>query len=100
MRRQRARPSPPEPFQLGALLEEWRAGRTAAGRASASFWRLLTSGSRYEHRLPIGEEGVIRTVSAEVVRGFYRKRYLLPQMAAVVVGDFEAAGTSAEQVVY
>lgn len=44
--------------------------------------------SRYAERLPIGLEKVIRTASADVVKGFYQKWYRPEHMAIVCVGDF------------
>lgn len=43
---------------------------------------------QYAERLPIGLEKVIRTVSHETVKQFYRKWYHLSNMAVVAVGDF------------
>lgn len=74
--------------ERGAVLEEWRQGRTAAGRAAEAHWKLVLEGSRYAERLPIGLESVIRKAPASVVRGFYTKWYQPQNMAVVVVGDF------------
>ena len=74
--------------ERGAVLEEWRQGRTAAGRAAEAHWKLVLEGSRYAERLPIGLESVIRKAPASVVRGFYTKWYRPQNMAVVVVGDF------------
>ena len=49
--------------ERGAIVEEWRGGRDARGRAAEAHWRLLFAGSRYESRLPIGREEVIKTTS-------------------------------------
>lgn len=43
---------------------------------------------QYAERLPIGLEKVIRTVSPETVRHFYKKWYHLCNMAVIAVGDF------------
>lgn len=43
---------------------------------------------QYAERLPIGLEKVIRTVSHETVKQFYRKWYHLSDMAVIAVGDF------------
>lgn len=43
---------------------------------------------QYAERLPIGLEKVIKTVSAETVKKFYRKWYDLHNMAVIAVGDF------------
>lgn len=44
--------------------------------------------SQYAERLPIGLEKVIRTVSPETVKQFYKKWYHLQNMAVIAVGDF------------
>lgn len=43
---------------------------------------------QYAERLPIGLEKVIRSVSPETVKQFYRKWYNLSNMAVIAVGDF------------
>ena len=43
---------------------------------------------QYAERLPIGLERVIRTVSSETVKHFYKKWYHLCNMAVIAVGDF------------
>lgn len=43
---------------------------------------------QYAERLPIGLEKVIRTVSADTVKQFFRKWYHLHNMAVIAVGDF------------
>lgn len=43
---------------------------------------------QYAERLPIGLEKVIRTVSPETVKQFYKKWYHLHNMAVIAVGDF------------
>ncbi|KAL4194482.1 hypothetical protein AMTRI_Chr05g68900 [Amborella trichopoda] len=74
--------------ERGAVLEEYRGGRNAAGRMQEAHWVLMMEGSRYADRQPIGLEKVIRTVSPETVKGFYDKWYHLHNMAVVAVGDF------------
>jgi zinc protease len=71
------------------VLEEWRSMRQAGSRASQALWELMHQGSKYADRMPIGQESVIRGVSAEVVKRFYQKWYHPGHMAVIVVGDFE-----------
>ena len=78
--------------ERGAVLEEWRQGRDARGRAFEAAWRTIYGGCRYADRLPIGTEAVIRGCSAESVRRFYTKWYRPQHMAVVAVGDFAACG--------
>ncbi|KAL6558843.1 hypothetical protein OROMI_019193 [Orobanche minor] len=74
--------------ERGAVLEEYRGGRTANGRMYDSHWILMMKGSKYAERLPIGLEKVIRTVTPETVKQFYRKWYHMENMALIAVGDF------------
>ncbi|XP_039116038.1 zinc protease PQQL-like isoform X1 [Dioscorea cayenensis subsp. rotundata] len=74
--------------ERGAVLEEYRGGRNAAGRMQDAHWILMFEGSKYAERLPIGLEKVIRTVTPETVKQFYKKWYHLSNMAVVAVGDF------------
>ncbi|XP_068652946.1 zinc protease PQQL-like [Aristolochia californica] len=74
--------------ERGAVLEEYRGGRNAAGRMQDAHWILMMEGSKYAERLPIGLEKVVRTVTSETVKQFYRKWYHLHNMAVIAVGDF------------
>ncbi|GMH03369.1 hypothetical protein Nepgr_005208 [Nepenthes gracilis] len=74
--------------ERGAVMEEYRGSRNANGRMQDAHWGLMMAGSKYAERLPIGTEKVIRTVSAETVKQFYRKWYHLHNMAVIAVGDF------------
>ncbi|XP_020080244.1 zinc protease PQQL-like [Ananas comosus] len=74
--------------ERGAVLEEYRGGRNAAGRMQDAHWVLMFEGSKYAERLPIGLEKVIRTVTPETVKHFYHKWYHFSNMAVVAVGDF------------
>ncbi|PKA56306.1 Ubiquinol-cytochrome-c reductase complex core protein I, mitochondrial [Apostasia shenzhenica] len=74
--------------ERGAVLEEYRGGRNAAGRMQDAHWVLMFEGSKYAERLPIGSEKVIRTVTSQTVKKFYEKWYHLCNMAIVAVGDF------------
>ncbi|GAB4852720.1 hypothetical protein Ancab_016931 [Ancistrocladus abbreviatus] len=74
--------------ERGAVMEEYRGSRNANGRMQDAHWALMMAGSKYAERLPIGTEKVIRTVTAETVKQFYRKWYHLHNMAVIAVGDF------------
>ncbi|KAK0571738.1 hypothetical protein LWI29_020838 [Acer saccharum] len=74
--------------ERGAVMEEYRGNRNATGRMQDAHWVLMMEGSKYAERLPIGLEKVIRTVSPETVKQFYRKWYHLHNMAVIAVGDF------------
>ncbi|KAJ4846270.1 hypothetical protein Tsubulata_008787 [Turnera subulata] len=79
--------------ERGAVMEEYRASRNASGRMQDAQWLLMMEGSKYAERLPIGLEKVIRTVSPETVKQFYRKWYNLHNMAVIAVGDFSDTQT-------
>ncbi|KAG5155739.1 hypothetical protein JHK82_013708 [Glycine max] len=76
--------------ERGAVMEEYRGSRNATGRLQDAHWILMMEGSKvpYAERLPIGLERVIRTVSSETVKHFYKKWYHLCNMAVIAVGDF------------
>ncbi|KAK1264477.1 hypothetical protein QJS04_geneDACA018123 [Acorus gramineus] len=74
--------------ERGAVLEEYRWGRNASGRMQDAHWALMFKDSKYAVRLPIGLEKVIRTVTHDTVKQFYRKWYHLHNMAVIAVGDF------------
>ncbi|XP_044463820.1 zinc protease PQQL-like isoform X2 [Mangifera indica] len=74
--------------ERGAVMEEYRGNRNATGRMQDAHWALMTEGSKYAERLPIGLEKVIRTVSSETLKNFYHKWYHLHNMAVIAVGDF------------
>jgi predicted Zn-dependent peptidase len=77
------------------VLEEWRANRNAAGRASDLHWEVLMRGSKIADRMPIGLESVIRGVPADTVKTFYTKWYHPAHMAVVAVGDFQVRWAAA-----
>ncbi|WIA12333.1 hypothetical protein OEZ85_012387 [Tetradesmus obliquus] len=74
--------------ERGAVMEELRMCNDSGGRLAAAHWKLLLQGCRYENRLPIGLESVIKRVPAEAIAAFYRRWYLPHRMAVVAVGDF------------
>ncbi|XP_068334934.1 zinc protease PQQL-like [Pyrus communis] len=74
--------------ERGAVMEEYRGNRNATGRMQDAHWILMMEDSKYAERLPIGLEKVIRTVSPETVKQFYKKWYHLSNMAVIAVGDF------------
>ncbi|WIA32467.1 hypothetical protein OEZ86_003287 [Tetradesmus obliquus] len=74
--------------ERGAVMEELRMCNDSGGRLAAAHWKLLLQGCRYENRLPIGLESVIKGVPADAIAAFYRRWYLPHRMAVVAVGDF------------
>ncbi|XP_039014704.1 zinc protease PQQL-like isoform X2 [Hibiscus syriacus] len=74
--------------ERGAVMEEYRDDRNASGRILDAYWTLMMEGSKYADRLPIGLENVIKTVSPQTLKQFYKKWYHLSNMAVIAVGDF------------
>lgn len=76
--------------ERGVILEERRMRLlNAQGRIREQTVDLMLEGSRYPQRLPMGDPEVIRTVTPEKLRGFYRKWYRPEHMAVIAVGDFD-----------
>ncbi|UPR04019.1 metallopeptidase [Chloropicon primus] len=75
--------------ERGTVLDEWRQSRTSQSRVVQAHWKAIMKGSKYEDRLPIGIEKVIRECTAEEVRAFRDRWYAPERMAITVVGDFE-----------
>jgi zinc protease len=73
------------------VLEEARLGKGARDRMDKVLLPKIFNGSRYAQRLPIGQEAVIRSGSADALRRFYKDWYRPDLMAVVVVGDLDPA---------
>ena len=77
--------------ERGVVVEEWRLGRSAAGRISDKQVPVAFHGSRYAERLPIGKKEILEKAPPERLRAFYRDWYRPELMAIVAVGDFDPA---------
>jgi zinc protease len=76
--------------ERGVIIEEWRARmQNAQGRVMEQLIPTLLHGSRYEHRMPIGDPDIIRNADYETIRQFYRDWYRPDLMSIVAVGDFD-----------
>lgn len=73
--------------ERGVVIEEWRLGRGAQGRASDAEFPIIFKGSVYADRLPIGSPEIVKTVSRERVMDFYQRWYRPDLMSVMVVGD-------------
>ena len=71
------------------VLEEARLGKGARDRMDKILLPKIFNGSQYAQRLPIGQESVIRSGSADALRRFYKDWYRPDLMAVVVVGDLD-----------
>lgn len=72
------------------IVEEWRRSRNAGRRIAEKQFEKLLANSKYAQRLPIGIVEVIKEVTPEQLRNFYKKWYRPRQMAIVAVGDFDS----------
>ncbi len=75
--------------ERGVILEEARLKeKTANGRMNNQTIAMEYNNSRYDERLPIGKEDVIKNVKPEAIVKFYRDWYRPDEQAVIVVGDF------------
>ncbi len=73
--------------ERGVVVEEWRLGRGAQGRASDAEFPFIFAGSKYAERLPIGDPEIVKTVPRSRVVDFYRRWYRPDLMSVTLVGD-------------
>ncbi len=78
------------------VIEEWRQGQGAGARLRDAQLPVLFQGSRYAHRLPIGDTSVVRHASVADLRGFYDSWYRPELMTVVAVGDVDPAQMESE----
>lgn len=77
--------------ERGVILDEYRRKQSETQDIKEYRWKLLTEGSPYENRKPIGVPSVIREVSSESIKNFYKKWYRPERMAVIVEGDIRYA---------
>lgn len=75
--------------ERGVVLEEWRTGEGASGRAARSLRNALLDGSVYVDRPPIGGEDAVKSYTRDALVRFYRDWYRPDLMSVVVVGDVD-----------
>lgn len=80
--------------ERGVVLEEKRLGKGAAQRANQLFFPVIVNHSRYASRLPIGNDTVLKTFSASMLRQFHRTWYRPNLQSLIVVGDVDVAATA------
>lgn len=73
--------------ERGIVLEEWRSRLSPMLRLGDKKSQIEMAGSRYVERDPIGDVNVIKHVSAQRVKDFYRKWYRPDNVSLIVVGD-------------
>ena len=78
--------------ERGVIVEEWRLrSQGINGRVTDKVVPLILKDSRYEERLPIGSMDIIKNISYERVKDFYKKWYRPELMSVVAVGDIKTA---------
>ncbi len=81
--------------ERGIIMEEKRMRQGAGMRSMTKYFPVLTNGSMYGKRIPIGKEEIIKTAPKKVFTDFYRDWYRPNNMAVVVVGDVNIAEAEA-----
>ncbi len=79
--------------ERGVIVEEWRSGRGAQARLREHWWPVLSEGSKYAERLPIGSMEVVKEAPRERFLDFYERWYRPELMAVVLVGDVDPEET-------
>ncbi len=77
--------------ERGVVLEESRLGKGADDRMRKVYLPKLLADSKYEQRLPIGKDEILKTFKYDVIKRFYKDWYRPNLMAVVAVGDVEPA---------
>ncbi len=75
--------------ERGVVLEEWRLRSGAMTRIIQETMPVITNGSQYAKRLPIGLPDVLKNFKYDVLKDFYKKWYRPDLMAVIAVGDFD-----------
>ncbi|MDR0954770.1 MAG: insulinase family protein [Rikenellaceae bacterium] len=75
--------------ERGVIHEEWRTGQSAQMRIFNQVLPVIFAGSRYGHRLPIGEMEVVDNFPYQDIRDYYHKWYRPDLQAIVVIGDVD-----------
>ncbi|MFZ4861918.1 M16 family metallopeptidase [Sphingobacterium sp. Mn56C] len=75
--------------ERGVILEEKRQRGGLSERMQAKFFPLLTNGSRYAERIPIGTEEVLKNFNHQEIRRFYNDWYRPNLQALLIVGDID-----------
>jgi zinc protease len=75
--------------ERGIVLEESRMHKDAGDRMRSIYMPLLSNGSKYAERLPIGKDSIIASFRPESLRRFYADWYRPDLMAVIVVGNID-----------
>lgn len=73
--------------ERGIVISELKARDSEQYRAMIGLLRLMTEGTRVADYMPIGREEVIRNISYQAVRDYYRSHYVPERMTLIITGD-------------
>ena len=77
--------------ERGVIVEEWRLRNQGInGRVTDKVIPLLLKDSRFQDRLPIGSMDIIKNISYDRIKDFYKKWYRPELMSVVAVGDIKS----------
>ena len=78
--------------ERGVIVEEWRMRNQGLnGRVTDKIVPLVLKDSRYQERLPIGSMDIIKNISYDRIKDFYKKWYRPELMSVVAVGDIKSS---------
>ena len=78
--------------ERGVIVEEWRLrNQGISGRVTDKVVPMILKDSRFQDRLPIGSMDVIKNISYDRIKDFYKKWYKPELMSVVAVGDVKGA---------
>lgn len=75
--------------ERGVVLSERRDRLSAEQRMMEKYFPMITNGSRYASRIPIGSKENLESFKPEVLRNFYKRWYRPDLEAIVIVGDID-----------
>jgi len=75
--------------ERGIVISELKARDSEKYRAMIATLRHLTEGTRVADYMPIGLEDVIRNISHQEVRDYYKSHYVPERMTLIITGDIE-----------
>jgi zinc protease len=78
--------------ERGIILAEKRSRDSASYRTYVAALKFEFPDARFSHRLPIGEESVIRSADTQLMKQFYDRWYRPDNMVLVMVGQFDVPG--------
>lgn len=82
--------------ERGVVLSERQTRNSPGLRQFEQQMQTLMPQTPFGSRLPIGTEEVLKTVSADTIRSFYRRYYRPENAALVLVGDFDVDAIEAK----